>query len=304
MPIKIQSDLPARSVLESENIFVMTEQRAALQDIRPLQIAIVNLMPTKIATETQLLRLLGNTPLQVEISLVHMASHESKNTGADHLERFYVTPKEIFDKKYDGMIITGAPVEQLPFEEVDYWKELTTIMDFASTNVFSTLYICWGAQAGLFYHYGIPKYNLEKKMFGIFQNTRKVKNDPLMRGFDDRFPSPQSRHTEVRKEDILKVPELQILAESERSGVLLVKSKDNRRVFMTGHLEYDTETLGAEYFRDISQHKQIEMPYNYFPDDNPENRPVSTWRSHAHLFYSNWLNYYVYQETPFELEKI
>lgn len=302
MPIKIQSDLPARTILESENIFVMTEQRAIKQDIRPLKIAIVNLMPTKIATETQLLRLLGNSPLQVEISLVKMVTHESKNTGADHLEKFYITPNEMHNHKYDGMIITGAPVEQLPFEEVDYWDELTSIMDYAEKNVFSTLYICWGAQAGLFYHYRIPKYNLDKKMFGIFKHKRNVPNDPLLRGFDDRFPAPQSRHTEIRKSDIQKVSDLQILAESEHSGILLVKSRDNRKVFMTGHLEYDTETLGAEYFRDISQHKPIEMPLNYFPSDDPANKPTSTWRSHAHLFYSNWLNYYVYQLTPFELE--
>ncbi|MBO4732195.1 MAG: homoserine O-succinyltransferase [Spirochaetaceae bacterium] len=304
MPIKVQSDLPACSILEAENIFVMTEQRAVKQDIRPLKIAIVNLMPTKVATETQLLRLLANTPLQVEISLVRMESHESKNTGNDHLEKFYIPSSEILKNKYDGMIITGAPVEQIPFEQVDYWEELTTIMNYASKNVFSTLYICWGAFAGLYYHYGIPKYSLDKKMFGVFQHKRVVKNDPLLRGFDDRFPSPQSRHTEVHKEDILKNHDLQILAESEHSGILLVKSLDNRRIFMTGHLEYDTETLGAEYFRDISQHKKIDMPVNYFPCDNPENRPVSTWRSHAHLFFSNWLNYYVYQETPYELEKI
>lgn len=304
MPIKIQSDLPARAILESENIFVMTETRATKQDIRPLKIAIVNLMPTKIATETQLLRLLGNTPLQVEISLVHMATHESKNTGAEHLERFYITPEEIYNKKFDGMIITGAPVEQLDFEEVDYWNELKSIMDYAEKNVFNTLYICWGAQAGLFYHYNVPKYDLQKKMFGIFQHKKNCPNDPLLRGFDDRFPSPQSRHTEVRKEDILKNKDLQILAESEQAGILLVKSRDNRKIFMTGHLEYDTETLGAEYFRDISQHKKIELPVNYFPSDNPENKPSSTWRSHAHLFYSNWLNYYVYQETPFEIDSI
>lgn len=301
MPIKIQSDLPARTVLESENIFVMTDERAGMQDIRPLKIAIVNLMPTKIATETQLLRLLANTPLQVEISLVHMATHESKNTGAEHLEKFYTTLESIYDNKYDGMIITGAPVEQLPFEQVDYWKELTSIMNYAEKNVFSTLYICWGAQAGLYYHYGVPKYNLDKKMFGIFQHKKNVPKDPLLRGFDDRFPAPQSRHTEVRREDIDKVKELVVLAESERSGILLVKSRDNRRVFMTGHFEYDTETLGAEYFRDISLHRHIDMPVNYFPADNPANKPASTWRSHAHLFYSNWLNYYVYQETPFEL---
>lgn len=304
MPIKIQSDLPARSVLEKENIFVMTDQRACMQDIRPLKIAIVNLMPTKIATETQLLRLLGNTPLQVEISLVHMASHQSKNTGAEHLEKFYITSKEALKQKFDGMIITGAPVEKIPFEEVDYWSELCEIMDYAKKNVFCTLYICWGAQAGLYHHYGIKKYDLDKKMFGIFKNYKTTVAEPLLRGFDDIFPSPQSRHTEVRADDIKQHKELTILAESEKSGVLLVKSNDNRQIFITGHLEYDTETLGVEYRRDLDKGEKIDMPENYYPDDDVWKTPISTWRSHAHLFYSNWLNYYVYQETPFELENI
>lgn len=303
MPIKIQSDLPARSVLENENIFVMTDERANIQDIRPLKIAIVNLMPTKIATETQLLRLLGNTPLQIEISLVHMEAHQSKNTGEEHLEKFYITSAEALNQKFDGMIITGAPVEQLPFEDVDYWSDLCKIMDYAEKNVFCTLYICWGAQAGLYHHYNIPKRPLEKKISGIFQNYKTTVAEPLLRGFDDLFPSPQSRHTEIRKEDIENNPNLTILAESEESGVLLVKSNNNRQIFMTGHLEYDTETLEMEYRRDLKKGlTNVEMPKHYFPSDDPTQRPISTWRSIAHLFYSNWLNYYVYQETPYELE--
>ncbi|MGI5172859.1 homoserine O-succinyltransferase [Treponema sp. OMZ 840] len=300
MPIKILSDLPARKVLEEENIFVMTEQRARTQDIRPLKIAIVNLMPTKIATETQILRLLGNTPLQVEIFLVHMENHKTKNTRADHLERFYIPSKEVLKRKFDGMIITGAPVEQLPFEKVDYWKDLTRIMDYAAENVFCTLYICWGAQAGLYYHYGIQKYDLDKKLFGIFKHKRMTKAEPLLRGFDDVFPAPQSRHTEVRSADIKGCSDLTVLAESDEAGVLLVKSKNNRQIFMTGHLEYDTDTLALEYTRDKNKGLPIDVPCNYFPEDNPDSTPVSTWRSHAHLFYSNWLNYYVYQETPYE----
>jgi len=300
MPIKILSDLPARKVLEEENIFVMTEQRARTQDIRPLKIALVNLMPTKIATETQILRLLGNTPLQVEISLVHMENHKTKNTRVDHLERFYIPSKEVLKRKFDGMIITGAPVEQLPFEKVDYWKDLTRIMDYAAENVFCTLYICWGAQAGLYYHYGIQKYDLDKKLFGIFKHKRMTRAEPLLRGFDDEFPSPQSRHTEIRSADIKGCSDLTVLAESDEAGVLLVKSKNNRQIFMTGHLEYDTDTLALEYTRDKDKGLPIEVPCNYFPGDNPDSPPVSTWRSHAHLFYSNWLNYYVYQETPYE----
>ena len=303
MPIKIQSDLPARSVLENENIFVMTDKRANIQDIRPLKIAIVNLMPTKIATETQLLRLLGNTPLQIEISLVHMEAHQSKNTGEEHLEKFYITSAEALNQKFDGMIITGAPVEQIPFEEVDYWSDLCKIMDYAEKNVFCTLYICWGAQAGLYHHYNIPKRPLEKKISGIFQNYKTTVAEPLLRGFDDLFPSPQSRHTEIRRSDIENNPNLTILAESEESGVLLVKSNNNRQIFMTGHLEYDTETLEMEYRRDLKIGlTNVEMPKHYFPNDDPTQRPISTWRSIAHLFYSNWLNYYVYQETPYELE--
>lgn len=303
MPIKIKSDLPACKILENENIFVMTDKRATTQDIRPLKIAIVNLMPAKVTTETQLLRLLGNTPLQIEISLVQMENHISKNTGIEHLEKFYINSSDVFSQKFDGMIITGAPVEQLEFEKVDYWEDLCKIMDYAKTNVFSTLYICWGAQAGLYHHFGIPKYSLDKKMFGIFENRRTAGPDPLLRGFDDFFPIPQSRHTTIHKKDILKHPELTILAESDEVGVTIVKTTDNRAIFMTGHLEYDSETLKSEYFRDISKGLEINIPKNYFPDDNPSKEPFSSWRSTAHLFYSNWLNYYVYQETPYNFVK-
>lgn len=304
MPIKIQSDLPARSVLEKENIFVMTEQRALRQDIRPLKIAIVNLMPTKVATETQLLRLLGNTPLQVEISLVHMESHVPRNTGAEHMARFYITTRDVLKSRYDGMIITGAPVEQLEFEAVDYWEELCAMMDFARRNVFSTLYICWGAQAGLYHHYGVQKRPLDRKLFGIYRHRRTTPAEPLLRGFDDEFPIPQSRHTTVSRQDIERHGSLRILAESDEAGVLLMKSHDNREIFMTGHLEYDTDTLAQEYRRDLDKGLRIEPPRNYFPGDDPARSPVSTWRSTAHLFYSNWLNYYVYQETPYNLGDI
>lgn len=303
MPIKIDSDLPACKVLESENIFVMTGSRAVSQDIRPLKIAIVNLMPTKVTTETQLLRLLGNTPLQIEISLVQMENHVSKNVGADHLEKFYINSSDVFKHKFDGMIITGAPVEQIPFEDVDYWNDLCKIMDYAKTNVFSTLYICWGAQAGLYHHYGVPKYGLDQKMFGIYKNKRSTGPDPLLRGFDDLFPIPQSRHTTIKKEDIVKHDDLVILAENDIIGPTIIKTKDNRAIFMTGHLEYDSETLKTEYFRDVDKGLEINLPINYFPYDDPSKEPYSSWRSTAHLFYSNWLNYYVYQETPFNFVK-
>ncbi len=299
MPIRINSNLPARKILEKENIFVMTEKRAAQQDIRPLKIAIVNLMPTKETTETQILRLLGNTPLQIDISLIRMENHESKNTHADYLNKFYIPSSKLFKQKFDGMIITGAPVEQIPFEDVDYWKELCSIMDYAKENVFSTLYVCWGSMAGLYHHYGVPKYPLEKKMSGIFMNERSTENEPLLRGFDDTFPIPQSRHTTIKKEDILKVPELEILAESAEAGVTIVKSKDNRQIFMTGHLEYDTMTLAEEFYRDTDKGMKVPLPKNYFPTNNVNRMPTSYWRSTAHLFYTNWLNYYVYQETPF-----
>ena len=303
MPIKIDSDLPACKVLESENIFVMTGSRAVSQDIRPLKIAIVNLMPTKVTTETQLLRLLGNTPLQIEISLVQMENHISKNVGTDHLEKFYINSSDVFKQKFDGMIITGAPVEQLSFEDVDYWNDLCKIMDYAKTNVFSTLYICWGAQAGLYHHYGVPKYGLNQKLFGIYKNKRSTGPDPLLRGFDDLFPIPQSRHTTIKKEDIIKHDDLVILAENKDIGPTIIKTKDNRAIFMTGHLEYDSETLKTEYFRDVDKGLEINIPVNYFPFDDPSKEPYSSWRSTAHLFYSNWLNYYVYQETPFNFVK-
>lgn len=304
MPIKIQSELPACSILENENIFVMTEKRASTQDIRPLKIAIVNLMPTKEVTETQLLRLLGNTPLQIEISLVRMENHQSKNTDDSYLDKFYIPSSEVFKHKFDGMIITGAPVEQLPFEEVDYWEELCKIMDYARKNVFSTLYVCWGSFAGLYHHYGIPKYPLDKKLSGIFMNERAVEGEPLLRGFDDTFPIPQSRHTTLKKEDILNCFDLTILAESAEAGVTIIKSKDNREIFMTGHLEYDTLTLAEEYYRDIGKGMKVSLPKNYFPTNNVNRMPSSYWRATAHLFYSNWLNYYVYQATPFSIDEI
>ena len=299
MPIKIQSDLPACSILEKENIFVMTEKRASQQDIRPLKIAIVNLMPTKEVTETQLLRLLGNTPLQIEISLVRMENHNSKNTDKSYLDKFYISSSEIYKHKYDGMIITGAPVEQMDFEKVDYWNELCKIMDYANDHVFSTLFLCWGSFAGLYHYYNIPKYPLEKKMSGIFMNERCVEGEALLRGFDDTFPIPQSRHTTLKKEDILACKDLSILAESAEAGVTIIKSKNNRQIFMTGHLEYDTETLAQEYYRDTEKGLKVPLPKNYFPINNVNIMPTSYWRATAHLFYSNWLNYYVYQETPF-----
>ncbi len=300
MPIKIQSDLPAAKILENENIFVMTEKRAASQDIRPLKIAIVNLMPTKEATETQLLRLLGNTPLQIDISLVRMENHVSKNTASDHLERFYISSSDVFKQKYDGMIITGAPVEQIPFNEVDYWGELCDIMDYAKENVFSTLYICWGAQAGLYHNYGIKKLPLEEKLFGIFPNHALVAGEPILRGFDDLFPVPTSRHTTISKTAVQKIKDLILLAENSEHEPTLVKSASGRDLYMMGHLEYDTETLAKEYFRDKAKNLPIHIPCNYFPGDDDTKKPVNTWRSGAHLFFSNWLNYYVYQETPYE----
>ena len=304
MPIKIQSELPACSILEKENIFVMTEKRASTQDIRPLKIAIVNLMPTKEVTETQLLRLLGNTPLQIEISLVRMENHQSKNTDDSYLDKFYIPSSEVFKHKFDGMIITGAPVEQLPFEDVDYWEELCQIMDYARKNVFSTLYVCWGSFAGLYHHYGIPKYPLERKLSGIFMNERSVEGEPLLRGFDATFPIPQSRHTTLKKEDVLKVFDLTILAESAEAGVTIIKSKDNREIFMTGHLEYDTLTLAEEYYRDIGKGMKVPLPKNYFPTNNVNRIPSSYRRAPAHLFYSNWLNDYAYQATPFAIDEI
>ncbi|MBN1962204.1 MAG: homoserine O-succinyltransferase [Deltaproteobacteria bacterium] len=304
MPVKIPDSLPARGVLESENIFVMDEHRATHQDIRPIRIAILNLMPLKINTETQLLRLLGNSPLQVEITLLHMDSHQSKNTPAEHLLEHYVTFAEIREQFFDGFIITGAPVEQLPFTEVDYWPELIEIMDWARSHVYSTFYICWGAQAGLYHYYGVPKYPLIAKMFGVFLHKINVRYEQLLRGFDDNFYAPHSRHTETRREDIIAVPELVLLSESKEAGVYIVISTDRRHIFVTGHSEYDPLTLQAEYIRDVSKNLPIAVPRNYFPDDDPTLEPIVRWRGHANLLYSNWLNYYVYQQTPFDLQQL
>lgn len=304
MPIKIQDKLPAAKILEAENIFVMPAERALVQDIRPLRILILNLMPNKIETETQLLRLLGNTPLQVEIQLLQTAMHTPKNTPAQHLLDFYKVFDEIKDNRYDGMIITGAPVEHLEFEEVDYWTELCTIMEWSKTNVFSTFHICWAAQAGLYYHYGIEKYELSKKLFGIFPHTVLEQNHPLLRGFDDIFYVPHSRYTEVRQQDIEKIDKLKILTLSEAAGIHIVATENGRQIFVTGHSEYDRLTLSNEYLRDIKRGLDIDMPENYFPDNNPDNLPIMNWRSHANLMFANWLNYFVYQETPFDLSKL
>ncbi len=306
MPIKVQNDLPAISVLASENIFVMDENRAISQDIRPLKILILNLMPTKITTETQLLRMLGNSPLQVDVSFMHTKSHNSKNTSKSHIETFYGTFEDYKNQKFDGMIITGAPVETLDFEDVDYWEELCEIMEWSKFNVTSTFHICWGAQAALYYHYGIKKRDLSKKLFGIYKHkvVPRKKHKILLRGFDDEFYVPQSRYTEFSEGDIKKVPELEILAKSDDAGVYIVSSKSNRQFFITGHSEYDVDTLAKEYFRDKEKGIDISIPYNYFPDDNPENKPVMKWRSHANLLYSNWLNYFVYQTTPYNINDI
>ena len=304
MPIKIQNSLPAAKILESENIFVMTEERAVTQDIRPLKIIILNLMPTKIETETQLLRLLGNTPLQVDIELLQTVTHVSKNTSHTHLTTFYRTFDEIKDQKYDGMIITGAPVELLDYEEVDYWDELCEIMDWSKRNVYSTLHICWGAQAALYYHYGIPKYLLPEKLTGVFRHRILDVFHPLMRGFDDRFLIPHSRHTEVRREDIQKHEDLIILATSRAAGVSIVANKSGRQFFVTGHAEYDRNTLANEYFRDVNKGLHPQVPQNYFPGNDPAALPPLTWRSHANLLYTNWLNYYVYQQTPSDLKNL
>ena len=305
MPIRIPNNLPATGILEKERIFVMTEDRAYTQDIRPLHLLILNLMPNKIATETQLLRALSNSPLQVNIDLLYTASYHPKHTATEHLVKFYETFNDVKDRFYDGMIITGAPVELMEFEEVAYWKELCDIMDWSKTHVYSTLHICWGAQAGLYHHYGIPKYNLEKKMFGVFEHsmtyTKPVK---LFRGFDDYFYVPHSRHTEVRKSDIERHPNLRILSESEESGVYAVSDLSGRQIFITGHSEYDVNTLRDEYFRDINKGLPIEVPKNYFPNDDPTKEPHMKWRSSSTLLFMNWLNYYVYQETPFDISTI
>jgi len=301
MPVIIPDTLPAKETLNNENIFVMGENRAIHQDIRPLKIAILNLMPTKIATETQLLRLLGNSPLQVEITLLRTATHESKNTPGEHLLAFYQTIDDVADQRFDGLIITGAPVENLPFEAVDYWQELTAIMEWRKHHAFATFYICWGAQAGLYHHFGVPKYPLPEKMFGVFPHRVNHPTLPLFRGFDDVFYAPHSRHTEVRRADIEQVPELEILSESDEAGVYIVATRDGRQVFVTGHSEYDPLPLKREYDRDGRLGLPIQIPRNYYPDDDPTRTPQVRWRGHSNLLYVNWLNYYVYQETPFDL---
>lgn len=304
MPIKIPKDLPAFKVLSDENIFVMNNERAVNQDIRPLKIAILNLMPKKIQTENQLLRYLSNTPLQVEIKLLQTESYKPKHTSLEHMEKFYSGFNDIKDERFDGLVITGAPVEQLEFEDVMYWNELKEIMEWSKSNVYSTLHICWGAQAGLNYHYGIPKYQLEKKMFGVFKHFINDRNADLTRGMDDVFYAPHSRHTEVRREDIEKVEELDILSESEEAGIFIVANKNRRQVFISGHLEYERNTLSDEYFRDVNKGLNIEVPKNYFPDDNPSLEPMVTWRGSANVVFSNWLNYCVYQNTPYNLEHL
>ncbi|MFD0697498.1 homoserine O-succinyltransferase [Paenibacillus sp. GCM10027628] len=304
MPIKIPDNLPAKEILNQENIFTMDESVAYHQDIRPLRIALLNLMPTKETTETQLLRLIGNTPLQVEFVLLHPKTHTSKNTSAEHLELFYKTFEDIKDEKLDGMIITGAPVEQMEFEDVNYWEELTQILNWSKENVTSTLHICWAAQAGLYHHFGVPKYALDNKMFGVFPHTVGIPNTKLLRGFDEVFFVPQSRHTEVRREDIERCPELEILSESEEAGVYIAATRDGKHIFVTGHSEYDACSLKWEYDRDVNKGLEIAIPKNYYPNDDPSRQPYNTWRAHANLLFSNWLNYYVYQETPFDLSAV
>lgn len=304
MPIKIPDTLPARQILEGENVFVMDETRAHTQDIRELKILILNLMPIKITTETQLLRVLSNTPLQVDVEFLTMTSHVSKHTPNEHLSTFYKSFDKIQKYKYDGMIITGAPVEQIRFEDVDYWSELTEIMDWSRRNVTNTFHICWGAQAALYHHFGIAKYPTRSKMFGIFEHRVLDKREPLLRGFDDTFFAPHSRHTTILREDIEKCPNLRLLSDSEEAGVYIVISADRRQIFVTGHPEYDRDTLKGEYVRDIGKGLDIPKPANYFPDGDTSSIPQVQWRAHAQLLYSNWLNYYVYQATPYELSKI
>lgn len=304
MPIKIPNDLPATQTLLNENIFAITETRAITQDIRPLKILVLNLMPTKITTETQLARLLGNTPLQVEMELIHTKTHESKNTPQDHMIAFYKTFDDIKGENYDGMIITGAPVEQMPFEEVEYWDELCEIMEWSKTHVTSVFHICWGAQAGLYYHYGIGKKPLPEKMFGIFPHTVEYKNSMLFRGFDDEFMVPHSRHTTISREDVEDNPRLKILASSDEAGLYAIMSPKGRQIFIMGHSEYDAGTLKKEYLRDKNAGLPIKVPKNYFPDDDDTKEPLSTWRSHANLLYTNWLNYFVYQSTPYDIRTI
>ena len=302
MPIKIQSDLPVKEILEKENIFVMDEGRAVHQDIRPIRILILNLMPLKEETELQLLRSLSNTPLQVDVSFMMVATHESKNTATSHLNKFYETFDQVKAHKYDGMIITGAPVEQMEFEEVDYWEELKEIMEWTKTNVTSTIYLCWAAQAGLYYHYGLKKKMMDHKVFGLFRHRVKNRRVPLVRGFDDEFLAPHSRHTEVAAEDIHACDALTILAESEEAGVFLCMAMDGRQIFVMGHPEYDRVTLDGEYKRDKGKGLDIKLPENYYPEDDPDNKPLLLWRAQANNLYTNWLNYYVYQATPYDLD--
>ncbi len=306
MPIKVSDSLPAIEILNNENIFVITETRAMTQDIRPLEIAVLNLMPTKVETETQLLRVLGNTPLQINVQFIHTQTHVSKNTSKSHIETFYKSFDDIKDLKFDGLIITGAPVETLEFEDVDYWEELCRIMEWSKENVTSTFHICWGAQAALYYHYGVPKVAAPEKVFGIFEHTipPEKKHKILLRGFDDTFYVPHSRHTGINKSDIEKVSSLEILAESEEAGVYIITDKNERRFFITGHSEYDSDTLQKEYLRDVERGLDVKVPKNYFPDDDPSKEPIVKWRSHANLLYSNWLNYFVYQTTPYDIKEI
>ena len=301
MPIQIPNDLPAAEVLQKENIFVMKQTRAETQHIRPLEIVLLNLMPTKIITETQLSRMLGNTPLQVHLELMMLSTHKAKNTPEEHLLAFYKTFDDLKDRKFDGMVITGAPVENMPFEKVNYWKELTEIMEWSKDHVHSTFHICWGAQAGLYYHYGIQKYPLPEKMFGVFKHKADYKHAILLRGFDDEFWAPHSRHTTIRREDIEATPGLKILASSEEAGVYIVMNKEGRQIFVTGHSEYDPDTLEREYLRDKYQGLPIQVPKNYYPNDDDSQAPVVRWRGHGNLLYSNWLNYFVYQTTPYDI---
>lgn len=304
MPIRIDDELPAKQNLEIENIFVMSKSRANMQDIRPLKLVILNLMPTKLETETQLLRLLSNSPLQVDIDFLQVKSHKAKNVSRIHMAKFYNTFDDIKDNKYDGMIITGAPVEQMEFEEVDYWDELCMIMEWSKKNVYSTMHICWGAQAGLYYHYGIKKYPLKKKMFGIFPHKSLDETHPLMRGLDDVYYVPHSRHTETRLSDIALVKQLQVISYSEMSGVHIISDMDCRQFFITGHSEYDRDTLSKEYFRDKEKGLNIDVPYNYFPNDDDNAVPIMSWKSSANIIFSNWLNYFVYQKTPYDLAQL
>ncbi len=304
MPLNLPDKLPAIELLKEENIFVIDNSRASQQDIRPLKIVILNLMPIKITTETDLIRLLSNTPLQLEVLFMKLKSHTSKNTPIEHMMTFYEDFENMKNEKYDGMIITGAPVEQMDYQDVTYWNEITEIFDWARTHVTSTLYICWAAQAGLYHYYGVPKYPLNKKTFGVFAHTSNNMLNPIFRGFDDVFYVPHSRHTEIRREDILKVPELEILSESDGAGVYLVMGRNGREFFVTGHSEYSANTLDEEYKRDLEKGMDIEMPCNYYRDNNPENEPLVRWRGHANLLFANWLNYFVYQETPFNIDDI